>query len=75
MRFSLLSMTIGYLRVGVILPTNRIPKPRIKYSSLPIELNPGQTVEFYCVNQVCKSRSARAKEMKLQSDTCAACWK
>ena len=35
--------------------------------TIPIE---GQTVEFYCVNQVCKSRSARAKEIKRQSDMC-----
>ena len=53
MRLFLLSMTIGYLHVGVILLTSRILLRGLL----------GQTVEFYCVNQVRKSQSCKEYEM------------
>ena len=59
-RLFLLSMTIGYLHVGVILLTSRI---LLLQSVVPLWLNPGQTVEFYFVNKIYKSHSCKEHEM------------
>ena len=71
----ILSMTIGYLRVGVILLTTRIPwdPDYIKRSTDLAKSRPNGGV-LLCELGMCKSCTTRARDSKCQSYPFA-CWK